>query len=435
MLEVIDYARRETRTGGRRFVIGILLMLMISIAYIDRINLSVAGPVIAAQFRLSSFAAGLLYGSFLWGYAATILLSGWLVDRRGKQIVLPLAVLAWTIVSVITGLVRSLPAFFGARILLGVAESPAYPAGNLIVRQWSPLRERGLFTSLMQTGTLLGPGLATWPAAYLVEHVGWRISFAILGSLGFAWLIAWLLIYRSPENARWLSQPERDHILLTRELPDSPERDSILMSLRSLLTHSSMVGIFLANGPQTYTLYFLLTWLPSYLKSGERGFDLLHSGLLTSVMYLTALAGAIFLAYASDRWLLLSPAQAQRGQRRWAIAAAMSAAMLAVLATPWVHNRYLLVGTIAVVLMMVTISITLTYALTNDLIVDGTSAGRTFAMVSFAGQVMGLLAPVVTGWVVGFASYKMVFVITAALLGVGAVSAATLPRRQFQPVR
>src|ERR1700683_2607765 len=101
--------------GFRRFTVGILLMLVISIAYIDRINLSIAGPVIAKEFGLSSFVSGLLYGSFLWGYAATILLAGWIVDRGGKHIVLPLAVLAWTTVTVTTGFVRSLSAFFAIR--------------------------------------------------------------------------------------------------------------------------------------------------------------------------------------------------------------------------------------------------------------------------------------------------------------------------------
>ncbi len=421
----------------RRYVIGVMLLLMITIGYIDRMNMSIAGPSIAREFGLSPLTMGLMFSAFFWGYAATMIPGGWFIDRFGKNLVLPFAVAAWTLVSMATGAVSSIGALFGVRILLGVGEAPAYPTGNLVIREWAPLRERGVFTVLMQTGTLLGPGLCTAPAAYLVANYGWRPAFVILSSLGFVWLVGWLLIYRSPEKTRWLSAEERDHILASRLVPETrdgaDQAETVRMSIPTLLRQRSMLGIMAANGTQTYAQYFLLTWLPSYLVSSERHFDLAHSGNLTSGMFLFAMVMSILIGHLSDRWLSLSAERAQRGERRRVVAVLMLAALVSLAMTPWIENQYLLVLTIGITLTMLTVSITFTFALLSDLIIDNSSAGRTFSLMSFSGQIIGLSAPIVTGWIVGISGFTLVFIVTAGLLTLGTLAAWTLPTRRLQP--
>jgi dipeptide/tripeptide permease len=93
-----------------------------------------------------------------------------------------------------------------------------------------------------------------------------------------------------------------------------------------------------------------------------------------------------------------------------------------------------LIVVIGVILMMVTAAITLTWALVSDLIVDESSAGRSFALLSFGGQIMGLMAPIVTGWIVGKAGFTPVFFVTAGLVFCGTVAALTLPKHQLQPM-
>lgn len=416
-----------------RFVIGVMLLLMIMIGYVDRVILSIAGPVVAKEFSLTPFTLGLLFSAFFWGYAAMMVPGGWFIDRFGKNVLLPVAVFAWTLVSMATGFMTSVAGLFGTRVLLGVGEAPGYPTANLVIRDWAPLKERGLFTSFIMTGPLLGPGIATAPAAYVVISYGWRSAFIMLSSLGFVWLVGWLLIYRSPEKARWLSGEERDFIVATRGQPAGASLSGTArMSIPTLLRHRSMLGIMAANGMQTYANYFLLAWLPSYLVSA-RHFDLAHSGNLTSAMYLLAAVATILLGRLADRWLSLSAERAKRGERRMVVALLMLASMIALAITPWVANEYLLVLTIGIALTVIMVSIALTFALLNDLIVDDTSAGRTFSLMSFSGQVVGLLAPIVTGWIVGFAGFTPVFVVTAALVALGTVAAWLLPTRPLQP--
>jgi len=412
-----------------------MLLLMITIGYVDRMTMSISGPVIAKEFGLSPLTMGLLFSAFFWGYAAMMVPGGWFIDRFGKNVLLPVAVFGWTLVSIATGFMTSVAGLFGVRILLGVGEAPAYPTGNLVIREWVPLKERGVFTSLMQTGSLLGPGLATAPAAYVVSTYGWRAAFVILSSLGFVWLMGWLLLYRSPEKARWLTEDERDFIVATREQPTVlGQATPVRMSIPTLLAQRSMLGIMAANGAQTYAAYFLLTWLPSYLVSSDRHFDLAHSGNLTSAMYLFATVATILLGRLADRWLSLSDERAKRGERRIVVAVLMIASMVALAIAPWVVNQYLLVLTIGIALTVIMVSIALTFALLNDLIVDETSAGRTFSLMSFCGQVIGLLAPIVTGWIVGLgAGFTVVFIATAALLALGTLIVWVLPTRQLQP--
>jgi hypothetical protein len=112
----------------------------------------------------------------------------------------------------------------------------------------------------------------------------------------------------------------------------------------------------------------------------------------------------------------------------------MIASLIALAIAPWVANQYLLVLTIGVALTVIMVSIALTFATLNDLIVDETSAGQTFSLMSFSGQVIGLSAPIVTGWIVGLgAGFTVVFIVTAGLLALGALAAWLLPTRQLQP--
>ena len=434
----VDLARGERPVGHRRYVIAVLLLLMITVAYVDRMIMSMAGPVIAKEFGLSPLSLGTLFSSFLWGYAATMLLAGWSLDRFGVRVVVPAALIFWSLSSMATGVMTTLFGMYVARIFLGIGETPCLPGSNVVIREWSPLKERGAFTAIMMAGVLFGPGVTTAPAAWVVAHYGWRPSFLILSAVGFVWLAVWLLFYRKPENARWISEAERQYILSSRAAaaPAPKQADApsqyVRMSLGTLLRHRSMIGIMLTNGPQTYALYFLLTWLPGYLIMARK-FNLMKSGNLTSAMFLSAIVIVLLLGRITDRFLSLSREQAARGKRRFVVAVIMLLALASLAITPWVANQLLLVGVVAVSLAMVTTAITLTWALVSDLIVDEKSAGRSFSILSFAGQVMGLLAPVITGWIVGKAGFTPVFIVTAGLVLCGTIAVLTLPTRQLQP--
>jgi MFS family permease len=423
------------RKGYRRYVIAVLLLLLVAVGYVDRINVSVAAPLIQKDLGLSDAALGVMLSSFVWGYAAMMIPTGWFVDKFGKHVVLPIGVLLWTLFAILSTLTHSLGTLIITRIGLGASESPTYPSGNLVIREWAPVAERGVFTGFLQTGYLFGPAVATAPAAWLITQFGWRIAFLYLAACSLLWLIAWLLLYRRPDRARWLGEAERAFLTFR---PDAKVDDPDLkpkvtrMSAARLITLPPMIGLMLVNGAQTYVSYFLLTWLPTYMVK-EKGFNLNSGGLLISMMYIIALAGVLVFLALHDRFLAPDATQALRGRRRIVIVVLMLVCAAVLGLVPWISGPAGLVTAIAIALIADTAATTLSFALTNDLVADSSSAGQTFALQSFGGQIFGLLAPLVTGFIVQAAGYTPVFVLPAALLVVCAGAGFLLCRRPLQP--
>jgi len=173
-------------------IIGILLFGAI-VNYLDRTNLSLANPLIAAQFHLSPVAMGALLSLFLWPYAIANVLSGWLVDRIGSRKVFSLAIGLWSAVTVATAFATTYLLFGALRILLGITESPFFPAGLKAADHWFPRNQKALAISIFNTGPQVALAVAAPVLTLLMLSLGWPGMFIVTGLSGFLVLIAWLL--------------------------------------------------------------------------------------------------------------------------------------------------------------------------------------------------------------------------------------------------
>ena len=90
----------------RRYFVAVMLLLMVTLGYADRVNMSVAGPPIGEELGLSSGTLGLLFSAFLWSYTVLLVPVGWLTDRYGTRVMIPLAVVIWSLGAIATGLVN-----------------------------------------------------------------------------------------------------------------------------------------------------------------------------------------------------------------------------------------------------------------------------------------------------------------------------------------
>ncbi|WP_428485178.1 MFS transporter [Rhodopila sp.] len=412
------------RPSRKRFIVYGLLFAMTLINYFDRTVLSIAMPVLTQQFALTPIAGGYLLSAFIWSYAPCQLPAGLMLDRWGTRKTAARCIAFWSAATALTGAATSFPFVFFTRLLLGIGESPTFPLAARAIREWAPVRERALAFSISGSGPAFGTAVSAITIAWLVNTIGWRLAFVFSGVLGFIWVAMWLLLFRDPEDARWLPEAERRMILRDRSPGGTTETQA--MPLRELLGYQTMWGLFLVQGCVNYTQYLFLTWLPTYLVQ-SRGLNILHSGFQTGICYFGAMVLTIGMGRLCDH--MLTPAAVQAGKRRYAVVILAFGASVMVLA-PYTSSEVLLLVEITFSLACVQSVFVNTYALTNDLLHAGKSIGAAIGWIQLGGNIFGLAAPIATGYIVAATgSFTSAFLLAGALLIIGAVVTLTMTRR------
>jgi MFS family permease len=412
------------RTTHRRYWVFFLLFLFSAIAYLDRVNMSVAGKPIALEFGLSPIALGYLFSSFLWAYVLMMLPGGRLIDRWGTHVVASLATAVWSAAQIATGMVGSFATMLTARLGLGVGEAPFAPISYSSVRSWSPYTERGTAIAAISAGSSLGLALGAPVVAWLIETLSWRWSFIITGAVGFVWVLVWFALVSTPEKTRWLPQAEREYILAARDAGIAPPNHGGVGYL-GLIRCPAMWGLFISQGCLVYTSYLYLSWLPNYFQTA-RHLSMLNSGIYTAIPFLVAMVVGIVANWAGDR--LLTADAVRSGNRRYLVALSLLF-MAAGLAIPFVESLAVVVALITVVVSAAHVGPAANGALVGDLLRSPGDAGRATAFLVLGGNTFGLLAPIVTGYVVAATgSFNAAFAAAGALALIGAVAALALGR-------
>jgi len=171
-----------------RAVVAVATLAM-TVSYIDRQTMAALGPTVKRALSLDNAEWGDLTSAFSIAYLACAPLAGMLVDRAGARRGLALAVIVW---SAVAGLHAAAPAFaalFVLRILLGVAESPTYPAAARCVGAVAPVRSRSAALAWLFTGSSVGAAVAGPAAIWLLQRTGsFRFAFAGIALLGLAYV-------------------------------------------------------------------------------------------------------------------------------------------------------------------------------------------------------------------------------------------------------
>jgi MFS family permease len=402
----------EVALARGRITLYLLLFLLITINYADRIALSVGAGPIAREFGISPVEMGFLFSCFLWTYVICLLPWGLLTDRLGTRAVSTIGIGLWSAATMLTGLAPSLGWLFGARLAMGAGEASAFPASGRAIREWVPPGEYGLANMIMISGGYAGPAIGSVLFGWFAASLGWRGGFVALGAIGFLWLVAAVLWFRRPASVR-----------------PPPVAKAPGGGLRPLLSSLSMWGLFLTQGACVYSHYLFLTWLPSYLQT-TRHLTIMKTGLYSAVPFALTVVISLAVAALSDRMLRGKGQHA--GQRRWMVAAMMLLSA-AVLFTPLVENIWLLLGLVTVSLAGTSAATGLNSALLTDLLPSSSNAGTANGMLVVGGNIFGLLAPIVTGYVIDrTGSYDAAWVISGVLLLTGMVISLTMTRR---PIR
>ena len=275
-----------SRSGYFRWVICALLLLGTTKNYMDRWVLSLLKTTLQHDFGWNEINYSDVVLAFQAAYAVGMLAAGRFIDRVGTRLGYAIVMVFWSLASMAHAAANSLSSFFMARIALGFGESGVFPASIKAVAEWFPAKERALATGIFNAGTNAGVILAGLSVPWITHHFGWRWAFVIIGSLGFAWLALWLLLYQKPEDHPRCSKAELDYI--RGDTPQPEEKIKWLRLLPFRQTWAYACGKFLIDP----VWWFFLFWVPDFLER-RYGIHLGQIGPPIVVIYLISDVGSV----------------------------------------------------------------------------------------------------------------------------------------------
>jgi MFS family permease len=416
----------------RRGFVYVLTLALVTINYMDRSALGVVAQAVRGEFALSPVQMGFLFSSFLWSYVVFLLPIGIMLDRSSARNINSVGIALWSLAMAATAGVWSFGTLLLTRLVMGAGEATSIPSCGRIVREWMPAQERGIANVFWSAGSFLGPALGAVIVAAITSVWGWREAFVVLGALGFVWLACNLIWFDRPEKVSWLSDAERDKILRERSAgsPDEVGVQGSPAGLLDLLRSPSQWGAMIAQAAGIYALYLLLFWLPSYLQDTKH-LTIMKTGLYTAIPWAVAVPLSIVIGLVSDR--LLKSDTLLAGRRRAVVMFCMLlAATLALV--PFTDNTAVILTLFALSLTGINAAISLNLSLVTDLVHRARDVGKAISLTILSGNLCGLLAPIVTGYIVaGLGTYDWALWIAGILLVVGAAAVGTMTQRVILP--
>lgn len=403
----------------RRWLVLALLFLASMINFIDRAALSVAAPYITTELNLSPAELGFVFSVFSIGYTFFCFVGGWASDRFGAKRVFLVAALAWSVFSGLTGLVYSLFALIVVRMFFGMAEGPFATASNKIVSGWFPRRQQATAVSIAISGGPLGSALAGPIVGAAVLVFGWRDAFLVVSAVGIVWALVWhfLAADRSPVPA---DMP----IDATVDRHDTSE----LKPVAHYLLQPRIIATAIAYFSYTYLLFFFLTWFPSYLVK-ERGLSVEQMSIVAIIPWTVGFIAFLSSGFLSD--LIFKRIGDASKARDLVLVPSMIIAGVCVGGAALVEHVNLALFLVSVSVFFMYLSTSSYWATILDT-VPGPRVGIVGGIVHMIANTAGILAPLVTGFLVQFTgAFESAFILAGvmSLIGPGGILFARLFQR------
>jgi MFS transporter, ACS family, D-galactonate transporter len=299
----------EQKPTRVRYRVLAMLFVMVVINYLDRSNLSIAATGLNHDLQLDSVHTGLLLSAFGWAYAAWQIPGGWLVDRVQPRILYALICALWSLATLMQGFAGTFIFLFSLRWLVGTFEAPAYPLLNRLVTIWFPEKERAGAIGCYTSGQFVGLAFLTPVLVLAQQNLGWQSVFILTGAGGLVWAGIWFWRYRRPAESPEINPAEIQFIQTDGGLagwtanPAAATAKKLQWAdLRLVLSRRKLWGIYLGQFAVNSTLWFFLTWFPTYLVK-YRHLDFIQAGFYASLPFLAAFCGVLASGLLSDSLL------------------------------------------------------------------------------------------------------------------------------------
>ena len=397
-----------------RWLVGGLMFLGGMINYLDRSALSVAAPFVAKDLHLDPARLGIVFSSFFWGYALFCFVGGWASDRFGPKRVYATAMLVWSLFCGLTAAAFSLVSLLVIRVCFGMGEGPIGSTANKMIRNWFPRESQASAISVANAGTPLGGAVSGPIVGFLALAAGWRVSFVAIALIGIAWAIAWMLLVRDhPEQSA-------ERVPAAPATPAAPE-----LPLAPLLLRPAVLATGFAFFGYSCILYFFLTWFPSYLLMAKH-LSVKSMSLATVIPWMVGFVGLASGGFLSDFLYRLTGNAVFA--RKLVLVSCLLAAAIGVACAGMVASVPGAVALMAVSIFFMYLTGNTYFALVLDT-VESPRVGGVSGFVHFIANCGGIVAPLVTGFIVQeTGSFFSAFLLTGAIAVLGAAGVAALVR-------
>ncbi len=281
-----------------RWVVVALLFFATTINYIDRQVIGLLKPYIQEDLQWSETDYGYIVTAFQIAYAIGMLACGRLLDKVGSKLGYSIAIIVWSIGATLHAAVRSVAGFGFARAVLGLGEAGNFPAAVKTIAEWFPKKDRAYATGLFNSGSTIGAIIAPIIVVGITLQWGWRWAFIITGLLGFVWVVAWWIIYKSPHENKKVNAAELAYI----EQDEEEEEVKSTVTWKELFKFKQTYAIVFSRFVTDWVWWFFLFWTPDFLNK-THGVDLKATVLPLIIIYFMSSIGGIYGGAVSSQFI------------------------------------------------------------------------------------------------------------------------------------
>ena len=406
----------QKRTKKRWFML-MLLFILTAINYLDRTNMAVAAPSMSAELGFSAATMGLLFSAFAWAYGFMQIPGGLFLERFGSHVAYTISLFLWSLFTVTMGFGRSFTSLFGIRLAIGAAEAPAFPTNSRVVASWFPNQERAMATAVYTAGEFIGLAFLTPVLFWILNTYTWHYIFYVTGIIGIIASIFWFLLYREPNECTDVNEAELTYIREGGGLADAAPKTSKITwaQLIDLFKHRQLLGVYLGQFANTSTMYFFLTWFPTYLVVAKQ-MPMLKAGFYAVIPYMGALCGVLLGGFWSDS--MLKHGASLSKARKTPIICGLICSMT-IMAANYADSLDAVIAIMAVAFFGQGMA-AIVWSTVGD-IAPADSVGVAGGVFNFIGNMAGVITPIVIGIIVqstGSFVGAMIFISCVAAVGV-----------------
>jgi MFS family permease len=380
-----------------------------------------------ADLNLTQLEFAWVFTVFYVAYGVFEMPAAWLGDRWGQRVTLVRIVGGWSLFTMLTGAVRSLPALLVARTAFGAAEAGAFPTLSRALSRWFPLQERSRANGVMWMGARSGGALAPPIAVALIAVIGWRYAFAVFGVVGLAWCAVCAFWYRDdPADHSSVNKAELREIRVgVADAPRAGER----VPWKTLLLHPTMLALFFSYFASGFGFQFFVTWLPTYFMR-ERGLSLQQSGVFAALPLAAGAVGCLMGGIIAD-WITKLTGSITIGRRTVGVSGFLFGA-IGYVAAVYVNSAPAAIAFLALASGAHDLTLPVLWATTTD--AGGRFGGTASGFVNLASSLSGMLAPLTAALLENlFGSFHAVFYAAGAMYVCGAVLWLFIDPRKAPP--